>query len=397
MLTKSTDEGREKTNPYQTGRSKATVVHAGLIYFPFVFMSRLLNALIVLSMVTTGTLLVSVWTRVALATCFHVLIVAAPTIFSFIVYWRDVQFRWSTPIGHLIFAFFCGVFIAPVAAFVQYILLYGLQNHSVNLEESLAFDEVTLSTIASHILLSLFLSFVVAALFEETCKRLMVDSWTSFNLTYLKFHQNEKKYYQNNHQYNVRNITYGANATPITSQQDPLQTLLMFHFVGLGFSVFENSYSTLYLKLSRPTSIDHVGIQALKISMHHSMYISTLHCVCCALTASQIFRRDFYGGYELVNRGRHLLGYLHILAPAVLVHGSFDLIAFLVKMHIQYQYTFGNNTAIADTEQFVSIVIQTVLLLGSILYVERVLGKLNIYELSYAVRDLDNMSVVSIV
>ena len=49
----------------------------------------------------------------------------------------------------------------------QYILLYGLQNHSVNLEESLAFDEVTLSTIASHILLSLFLSFVVAALFEE--------------------------------------------------------------------------------------------------------------------------------------------------------------------------------------------------------------------------------------
>ena len=127
------------------------------------------------------------------------------------------------------------------------------------------------------------------------------------------------------------------------------------------------------------------------------MYISTLHCVCCALTASQIFRRDFYGGYELVNRGRHILGYLHILAPAVLVHGSFDLIAFLVKMHIQYQYTFGNNTAIADTEQFVSIVIQTVLLLGSILYVERVLGKLNIYELSYAVRDLDNMSVVSIV
>ena len=118
----------------------------------------------------------------------------------------------------------------------------------------------------------------------------------------------------------------------------------MFHFVGLGFSVFENSYSTLYLKLSRPTSIDHVGIQALKISMHHSMYISTLHCVCCALTASQIFRRDFYGGYELVNRGRHILGYLHILAPAVLVHGSFDLIAFLVKMHIQYQYTFGNNT-----------------------------------------------------
>ena len=64
-------------------------------------------------------------------------------------------------------------------------------------------------------------------------------------------------------------------------------------------------------------------------------------------------------------------------------------------MHIQY--AFGNNTAIADTEQFVSIVIQTVLLLGSILYVERVLGKLNIYELSYAVRDLDNMSVVSIV
>ena len=95
----------------------------------------------------------------------------------------------------------------------------------------------------------------------------------------------------------------------ITSQQDPLQTLLMFHFVGWGFCV-ENSYSTLYLKLSRPTSIDHVGIQALKISMHHSMYISTLHCVCCALTASQIFRRDFYGGYELVNR-RHLWIFAH--------------------------------------------------------------------------------------
>ena len=396
MLANSTYWRREKINSYQTGRSKATVVRAGLNYFPLAFMSRLVNVLRIISMVIAGTLLVSVWTRVALlASCFHVLIVAAPTIFSFIVYWRNVQFRWSTPIGHLIFAFFGGVFIAPVAAFVQYILLYGLQNHSVNLEESLAFDEVTLSTIASHILLSLFLSFVVAAFFEETCKRLMVDSWTSFNLSYLKFHQNEKKYYQNNHQYNVRNVTYGANATPITSQQDPLQTLLIFHFVGLGFSVFENSYSTLYIKLSKPTSTDYVGIQALKITMHHSMYISTLHCVCCALTASQIFRRDFYGGYELINRGRHLLGYLHILAPSILLHGSFDLIAFLVKMHIQY--AFGNNTASADTEQFVSIVIQTVLLLGSILYVENVLGKLNIYELSYAVRDLDNMSVVSIV
>ena len=63
----------------------------------------------------------------------------------------------------------------------------------------------------------------------------MVDSWTSFNLNYLKFHQNEKKYYQNNHQYNVRNITYGANATPITSQQDPLQTLLIFILLGWGF------------------------------------------------------------------------------------------------------------------------------------------------------------------
>ena len=55
MLTKSTDEGAEKSTPYQTGRSKATVVQAGLNYFPFVFMSRLLNALrIVLSMVTPG-------------------------------------------------------------------------------------------------------------------------------------------------------------------------------------------------------------------------------------------------------------------------------------------------------------------------------------------------------
>ena len=153
------------------------------------------------------------------------------------LYWREVQFLWSTPIVHLNFAFFCGVFIAPVAAFVQYILLYGLQNHSVNLEESLAFDEVTLSTIASHILLSLFLSFVVAALFEETCKRLMVDSWTSFNLTYLKFHQNEKKYYQNNHQYNVRNDYLRCQRNPNNIYKDPLQTLLMFHFVGLGFSV----------------------------------------------------------------------------------------------------------------------------------------------------------------
>ena len=345
--------------------------------------------------VAAGILLMLLSATGGIASCFHVLIVAAPTIFSLIAYWQNVQFRWSTPIVNLMFAFWGGFFIAPVAAFVQYIVLYGLQNHSANLEESLAFDEVTPSTIASHILLSLFLSFVVAAFFEETCKRLMVDTWTSVNLNYLKFHQNEKKYYRNNHQYNVRNITYGANATPITSQQDPLQTLLIFHFVGLGFSVFENSYSTLYLKFSKSISTDYEGIQALKLSMHHSIYISTLHCVCCALTASQIFRRDFYGGYQLVNRGRYFFGYLHILAPSILVHGSFDLIAFLVKMHIQY--AFGNNGAGADTEQFVSIVIQTVLLVGSILYVEGVLGKLNIYELSYAVRDLDNMSVVSIV
>ena len=215
VLANSTYWRREKINPYQTGRSKATVVRAGLNYFPLAFMSRLVNVLRIISMVIAGTLLVSVWTRVALlASCFHVLIVAAPTIFSLIVYWRNVQFRWSTPIGHLIFAFFGGVFIAPVAAFVQYILLYGLQNHSVNLEESLAFDEVTLSTIASHILLSLFLSFVVAAFFEETCKRLMVDSWTSFNLRYLKFHQNEKNITRI-----IINITSGTLRTVPTQPQ----------------------------------------------------------------------------------------------------------------------------------------------------------------------------------
>ena len=88
-----------------------------------------------------------------------------------------------------------------------------------------------------------------------------------------------KKYYRSRHQYNVRNITYGANATNnIASKILYAQTLLVFHFVGLGFSVFENSYSTLYLKFSE-IHFDRLryGIQALKVK--HASFDVSAHCI----------------------------------------------------------------------------------------------------------------------
>ena len=67
--------------------------------------------------------------------------------------------------------------------------------------------------------------------------------------TYMNYYHKEKKYYKNNHQYNLKTTKYGNNnnSTSITSQQDPIQTLLFFHFIGLGFSLFENVLSTFFV------------------------------------------------------------------------------------------------------------------------------------------------------
>ena len=79
--------------------------------------------------------------------------------------------------------------------------------------------------------------------------------------------------------------------------------------------------------------------------------------------------------------------------PSVLIHGLFDLVAVLVKLSTIYNH---NNNGL-EVEQLISIALQTALLVGSIFYVEYILDRLNVYELSYAVRDLDSLSIVSIV
>jgi RsiW-degrading membrane proteinase PrsW (M82 family) len=296
------------------------------------------------------------------------------------------------PIQQLVLALFAGIFIAPFTAFFQYVALKLLNNDYVreNLNDYGKNEDVPLTSICAYVFTALFISFVVAALFEEVCKRFVLDTWTNINMNYLNYHHNEKKYYKNNHQYNVRSLNYGgAGSTSIATQQDPIQTLLFFHFIGLGFSLFENILSTFYINSSR-VSFEN---RPMKLSIHHSLYISTLHCVCCAITASQIFRRDFYGGYELINRGRSGIGYLHILFPSILIHGSFDLIALLIKFSMK----FNQHDNFTSIEQLSCIALQTALLVGSIFYVEYTLNRLNVYELSYAVRDLENLSIVSVV
>ena len=334
----------------------------------------------------------------------QLIIIALPTIISFIVYFHNVHFRWSIKTNQLIIALLSGMIITPFTALIQYGALYIMkenddyaainnnnsEKNNNNSNNSSNNNNWEFSTIFMHILFAFFLSFIIAAFFEEICKRFVMDSWTNINMNY---YHNEKKYYKNNHQYNLKTTKYGNNnnSTSITSQQDPIQTLLFFHFIGLGFSLFENVLSTFFV--NNTDKVGNVHTRSIKLSLHHSLYISTLHCVCCALTASQIFRRDFYGGYELINRGRNFFGYLHILMPSILIHGLFDLVAVLVKLSTIYNH---NNNGL-EVEQLISIALQTALLVGSIFYVEYILDRLNVYELSYAVRDLDSLSIVSIV
>ena len=82
-----------------------------------------------------------------------------------------------------------------------------------------------------------------------------------------------------------------------------------------------------------------------------------------------------------------------ILLPSILIHGSFDLIALLIKFNMK----FNQRDDFTSVEQLASIALQTALLVGSIFYVEYTLDRLNVYELSYAVRDLENLSIVSVV
>ena len=102
----------------------------------------------------------------------QLIIIALPTIISFIVYFHNVHFRWSIKTNQLIIALLSGMIIAPFTALIQYGALYIMKenddyaainnnnsekNNNINSNNSSNNNNWEFSTIFMHILFAFFL------------------------------------------------------------------------------------------------------------------------------------------------------------------------------------------------------------------------------------------------
>ena len=102
----------------------------------------------------------------------------------------------------------------------------------------------------------------------------------------------------------------------------------------------------------------------------------------------------------MLRRGKGVLGTLHLLFPAIAMHGSFDLfpLAFMKSSFLDNMVdTHNPSFTVSETSRIMCFVFQAMLLLSGLLHCEQIYKELNIWQLSAAVRATDETDGVSCV
>ena len=176
-------------------------------------------------------------------------------------------------------------------------------------------------------------------------------------------------------------------------RKDPVKIMTLFIVVSLGFSAFENMLYLCFLRKSqaRP-SVPQSNAYWLLHAAKSTILTNGLHVTCALYISFNVFRRDFYGGHKMVQRGKGMLGTAHLLFPAIVMHGSFDFFSFAIKKPLSLEAIVEvplSSSIASDAPRIICFVLQVCLLLIGLLHCEQIYKELNIWALSAAVRATD--------